>query len=103
MKISNNTSSNLAGIDKSKTDKVDIASKDTKANKADASDIGSSAKLELSERAQQMKKIKDVAMASEEVNADKVAKFQKLIDDGKYSVDAKDIADRMVDEHLMFS
>ena len=40
-------------------------------------------------------------MKAPEVNADRVAHFQKLIDEGKYKVDAKAVADRMVDEQLM--
>ena len=37
-----------------------------------------------------------------DVDEAKIAKLQKLIDEGKYKVDAKAIADKMVDEHLEF-
>jgi negative regulator of flagellin synthesis FlgM len=57
-------------------------------------------KVELSSRAQDMKKAKEVATATPDINEEKVARLQKLIDQGKYKVDAKDIADKMVDEHV---
>lgn len=60
----------------------------------------SSAKVDVSPRAQEAKKIKELAMAAPDVDEAKVAKFRQLIDDGKYKIDAKAIADRMVDEHL---
>lgn len=104
MKVGSNSNTNLAGIEKTKTDKVDIKSNKAATNaRPETADLDASAKVELSDRAQQMKKIKEIAMAGEEINQDKVAKFQKLIDEGKYSVDPADIADRMVDEHLMLS
>ncbi len=59
-----------------------------------------SAKVDVSPRAQEAKKIKELAMAAPDVDEAKVAKFRQLIDDGKYKIDAKAIADKMVDEHL---
>ncbi len=73
--------------------------------KADAlmnSNIGDSTRVELSPKAQEAKRIKELAMAAPDVDAAKVAKFRNLIDEGKYNIDAKAIADRMVDEHLEF-
>lgn len=60
-----------------------------------------SAKVDLSSRAKDIQRAKEMAMASPDVDQAKVDKFQKLIDDGKYKVDAKAIAERMVEEHLM--
>lgn len=60
-------------------------------------------KVDLSPRAQEMKKIKETALAAPDINEEKVARLQKLIDAGEYKVDAKDIADKMVDEQLMWS
>jgi negative regulator of flagellin synthesis FlgM len=42
-----------------------------------------------------------MAQATPDVDMEKVEKFRKLIDDGKYKVDAKAVADRMVSEGLM--
>lgn len=63
----------------------------------------SASKVNLSPRAQEMKRIKELATAAPDVNEEKVARLQKLIDDGKYKVDAKEIADKMVDESLNWS
>lgn len=57
-------------------------------------------KVDLSPRAQDLKKAKEVAMQASDINEEKVARLQKMIDEGKYKVDAKDIAGKMVDEHL---
>jgi negative regulator of flagellin synthesis FlgM len=61
---------------------------------------GDAAKVDLSTRAQDVKRIKELAMASPDIDQAKVDKFQKMIDAGKYKVDSKAIADRLVDEHL---
>jgi negative regulator of flagellin synthesis FlgM len=59
-------------------------------------------RVELSPRAQDAKRIKEIAMQTPDVDEAKVAKFRKMIDEGNYKVDAKAIADKMVDEHLDF-
>ncbi len=59
-----------------------------------------SARVDVSPRAQEAKKIKELAMAAPDVDEAKVAKFRQLIDDGKYKIDARAIAEKMVDEHL---
>lgn len=108
MKITHNkVGQNLNLRDTAKTDKSDklgAASaplKDVKANAADTNATGVEAtKVNLSDRAQDIKRAKDIAMAAQDVNQEKVARLQKLIDEGKYSTDAKEIASKMVDEHL---
>lgn len=110
MKITHNKiGQNLNLTDSSKSDKAGgIASKAAglgNANKADAlmgSSLGESTKVELSPKAQEAKRIKELAMAAPDVDEAKVAKFRQLIDEGKYKTDAKAIADKMVDEHLEF-
>lgn len=65
-------------------------------------EIGSSARLSLSPRAQELKRVKALATPDlESVDEEKVARLQKLIDEGHYKVDAEAVADRLVDEHLM--
>jgi negative regulator of flagellin synthesis FlgM len=56
--------------------------------------------VNLSDRAQMMAKAKEIAQNTETGNEAKVARLQKLIDEGKYNVDAAAVADRLVDEHL---
>lgn len=109
MKITHNkVGQNLNLTDSSRSDKADgIKNKTANAglSKTDAltsSNLGESSKVELSPRAQEAKRIKELALATPDVDEAKVAKFRQLIDEGKYKVDAKAIADKMVDEHLEF-
>ncbi|WP_374077524.1 flagellar biosynthesis anti-sigma factor FlgM [Bdellovibrio bacteriovorus] len=108
MKITHNkVGQNLNLTDSARSDKAEgIKNKAAGAtNKADvlsSSSLGESSRVELSPRAQEAKRIKELAMSAPDVDEAKVAKFRKLIDEGKYQVDAKAIADKMVDEHLEF-
>jgi negative regulator of flagellin synthesis FlgM len=66
-----------------------------------AAKLGDTARVNLSERAQQMQRAKEIAsIGADSVDEAKVARLQRLIDEGKYKVDAKAVADRLVDEHL---
>jgi negative regulator of flagellin synthesis FlgM len=60
--------------------------------------LGGSSTVDLSPRAQDIKKAKEIASA-DSVDEAKVARLQKMIDEGTYSIDAEAIADRLVDEH----
>ncbi|MDG0817010.1 flagellar biosynthesis anti-sigma factor FlgM [Bdellovibrio svalbardensis] len=110
MKITHNKiGQNLNLTDSGKADKASgIASKATEGaatSKLDAlksAGLGESTKVELSPKAQDAKRIKELAMSAPDVDEAKVAKFRDLIDKGEYKTDAKAIADRMVDEHLEF-
>lgn len=64
------------------------------------SDLEPSAKINVSSQAQEMKKAKEVAMAAPDVDEAKVARLQKLIDEGKYKVKADEVADKMINAHL---
>lgn len=111
MKITHNKiGQNLNLTDASRADKSkksDAAKSTTSSSQTEqasglpfASDA-SSAKVDLSARAKDIQRAKEIAMASPDVDHAKVEKFQKLIDEGKYKVDSKAIAERMVEEHLM--
>ena len=109
MKITHNkVGQNLNLTDSSRSDRADgIKNKTpdaglTKADALTSSNLGESSRVELSPRAQEAKRIKELAMSAPDVDEAKVAKFRALIDEGKYKVDAKAIADKMVDEHLEF-
>lgn len=100
MKVTNTGSQQLQGVVSKKSEKTD-SSKNTNKQSAVAAELGGSSEIALSQRAKDMKKIKEVAMkSSPDVDEAKVARFQKLIDSGKYKVDSKAIADRLVDEEL---
>lgn len=107
MKITHNkVGQNLNLTDSNKTDKakekssVDSLATDKKVSSAQEIN-GEAAKVNLSERAQDIRKAKELALASPDVDTDKVEKLRKLIDEGKYKVDAKAVADRMVNEGLL--
>ncbi len=93
------SSAEAARLSKATTDGV-VNSK--KEGRAEAFSPAGSAKVELSQRAQDIKKAKELAMSkTDEVDEAKVARLQKMIDEGKYKVDAEAVADRLVDEHLL--
>ncbi len=90
----------------------DNATKDIKGGK-DVEDVGSTSaskidrtkeksmdNVNLSSRAQDIKKIRERLDSVPDVDEAKVARFQQLIDSGNYKVSAADIADKMVDEQL---
>lgn len=108
MKITHNkVGQNLNTSDSSKSAKAEkagdasSAKKSSTASSSDAAASSQATKVELSPKAQDIKKIKELAMNSPDVDANKVEKFKRMIADGSYKVDAKAVADRMVDEHLM--
>ncbi len=63
-------------------------------------DVVGAARVDVSPKAQEAKRIKELAMAAPDVDAEKVAHFRRLIDSGQYKVDSQAVADRMVDDHL---
>ncbi|MFZ4402527.1 MAG: flagellar biosynthesis anti-sigma factor FlgM [Pseudobdellovibrionaceae bacterium] len=104
MKVTHNkVGQNLNLIDNAKADRAEAGKSKESQKKADllfSSGLGDSSRVEVSPRAQEARRIKELAMAVPDVDEAKVAKFRKLIDDGEYSVDSKAVADRLVDEHL---
>lgn len=106
MKITHNkVGQNLNTSDSKAADKSGGVKKNSSATGSSTaqqtSEGSQAAKVELSSRAQDIKTIKELANNSPDVDMNKVEKFKKLIAEGKYKVDAKAVADRMVDEHLM--
>ncbi|AZZ35750.1 flagellar biosynthesis anti-sigma factor FlgM [Bdellovibrio sp. qaytius] len=111
MKITHNkVGQNLNLTDASRTDKSKKSEGAKASSAADAPDKTDglpfasntdSAKVDLSARAKDIARAKEIAMASPDMDQAKIEKFQKLIDDGKYKVDSKAIAERMVEEHMM--
>jgi len=84
-----------------KTDATNVAnsnlSQTAGAGLKELSDLGAS-KVAISERAQDIRRVKDLANAAPDVDEAKVARLQKLIDEGKYKVDASAIAEKMLTE-----
>lgn len=94
-----NTTTNATG------DAAKISRTGATKGKKELGDIASNndvAKVDISKKAQMANKIRELATPDlQSVNEERVAKFQKLIDEGKYKTDANAIADKLVDEHLI--
>jgi negative regulator of flagellin synthesis FlgM len=90
------TSSNTQAVDKKSDSK---AGAKVSGDLAEAG-LSESTKINVSDRAQAMQKAKQIA-SDDSVDEARIAKFQALIDSGKYKVDAEAIAERLVDEHLL--
>ncbi len=77
--------------------------KGEKAAEASASprtEAAGDAKTEISSKAKEFAKAKEVANEAPDVREEKIAALKARIAEGKYKVDADSIADRMVDEHI---
>lgn len=102
MKVDHKVGGSLAGIDGPKAGKLSSKNNSDKSARADESALlDGSSKVDVSDRAQMMQKAKEIA-SNNSIDEAKVARLQKLIDEGKYSTDASAIADRLVDEHMSF-
>jgi negative regulator of flagellin synthesis FlgM len=105
MKVSNNLPNSVQSAEAAKTGKAggpESLLDSAKAKKGSAiigNEISASARVDVSQRAQDIKKAKELATPSDSIDEAKVARLQALIDSGKYKVDAEAIADRLLDEH----
>lgn len=107
MKVNNHLSSQLSGemsgvkASKNKTEgDLSLLNQSEESDGIGGAGSSRATKIHLSERAQQMQRAKEIA-SEESIDEAKVARLQKMIDEGAYQVDAASIADRLVDEHLM--
>jgi negative regulator of flagellin synthesis FlgM len=100
MKVDRPNPEYLDGVSPHNTESVKKRGKTTpkETSKISSSELGS-AKVKLSERAQDMKKVRAAVDATPDADEAKIAKFKNLINSGQYKVDAKAVADKMVDEH----
>ena len=104
MKVTNSSNPNAPSVAAKKTGKSgatkDLGGKTGLKSAFDISDDGSSSKIDFSSRAQEAKKAKEVASGTPDVDEAKVAKFQALIDSGKYKVDSSAVAERMIEDSI---
>lgn len=109
MKVSNNlqkTPATSAALEGSKSGKLSGAESAVLGRpgatvaKANPASLQDASRVDLSSRAQDIRKAKELATPSESVDEAKVARLQKLIDEGTYQVNADAIADRLLDEHM---
>jgi negative regulator of flagellin synthesis FlgM len=88
--------------DTKKVSKETSVGKDSaKVSKKDSADASESAKVTLSQKAQDFKKIKEVADKSDGVDAAKVERVKQAIKDGKYNIDYDKVADKMIESDIM--
>ena len=102
MKINNSMGPNISSIESGKTKPTENAVGDKKTNTKSSQDIFGSSQVNLSERAQMMSKAKEIAKNAPDVDEAKIARLQKMIDEGKYSINASAVADKLVDEQLLY-
>lgn len=88
--------SELTKAQNKKNDSVKLGSDSTR-RPVDTSD---SARVNVSQNARDIHKIKELAMQAPDVDQEKVNKFKNLIASGQYKVNAQAIADKMVDEEM---
>jgi negative regulator of flagellin synthesis FlgM len=73
---------------------------DVGAKKVSQGMIDSSARINISEKAKEMARVKELAKQAPDVDAEKVAKFRAMIEKGEYKVNAEALADRMLQDEL---
>ena len=104
MKVSNKIPNAIQGSEAAKTTKTGadsiIDGKRTKSSQVSSGGAEGSTRVDVSSRAQEMAKAKELATPSDSIDEAKVARLQKLIDSGKYKVDADALADRLLDEQM---
>ena len=106
MKVSNKVPNALKSAEAAKTAKASgpeslLDAKKTKSSSvADGPTAAGSSRVALSSRAQDMARAKELATPSNDIDEAKVARLQKMIDEGKYKVDADAIAERLLDEQM---
>jgi len=102
MKINPNVSAGSAGIQSSeskKTDKVKVSGYEGKSESA-AALKGESSNAEISSKAKDMAKAKQIAAETPDVREAKIAELKNRIQNKTYNVSSEAIADKLVDDHL---
>jgi len=102
MKINSNVAAGSSGIqslESKKTDKTKTASGEKSENVA-TSLRSDSANTDISSKAKDMAKAKQVATDAPDVREAKIAALKEQIQNKKYNVGADKIADKLVDDHM---
>ncbi|MCB0341285.1 MAG: flagellar biosynthesis anti-sigma factor FlgM [Pseudobdellovibrionaceae bacterium] len=104
MKVNNNIGSSLTGIEAKKAEQsTRKGDKGGITDSLDPKSLKDASKVNVSEQARAFNKAKEIAMQANDVDHEKVARLQKLIDSGDYKVDAGAVADRLIAEHSQFN
>jgi negative regulator of flagellin synthesis FlgM len=105
MKVTNNKLPNsMPSTESAKSAKLGGAESILDGKKAKGADVVgadglSSTRIDVSPRAQELRKAKELATPSDSIDEAKVARLQKMIDSGSYKVDAEAISERLLDEY----
>jgi negative regulator of flagellin synthesis FlgM len=102
MKINPNVAAGSSGIqssDAKKIEKTKISGYE-KSESAAAATKNQSANAEISSKAKDMAKAKQIASDSPDVREAKIAELKERIQNKKYNVGADAIADKLVDDHI---
>lgn len=103
MKVTNQTSPNANRIENKAAERLPGAKDSAKPSQVGVEkEIGQSkgSLVEISDGARLMQRAVEVAKQAPEGRAERVASLKQAIQDGSYKVDAKKVADRLVDDHL---
>jgi len=102
VKVSNSGPKNVAMPSTAATADTAKSARSSKSSAAEAlgATVGSSTKVDVSSRAQEMKRVKEMSTPSNDIDEAKVARLQAMIDSGSYKVDAEALAERLVGEQL---
>ena len=94
-----NADSSAAGSVK-KSDKMKTSAYEGKGAESASVSNSESAKTEISSKARDMARAKQLAVESPDIREAKIAELKDKIQNKKYNVSAEAISDRLVDDHL---
>jgi negative regulator of flagellin synthesis FlgM len=102
MKINPNIAAGSTGIQSAETKKTDKTKLNgyEKSEAANSSASTGSANADISSRAKDMAKAKQIAADTPDVREAKIAALREQIQNKKYNVSADAIADKLVDDHI---
>ncbi|OFZ78238.1 MAG: flagellar biosynthesis anti-sigma factor FlgM [Bdellovibrionales bacterium RIFOXYD1_FULL_53_11] len=104
MRVSQSTANNPAKSNEAsgsrKTERASQAQGAKKTDKTGKSAGASDANTEISTKGREFAKAKAVAADAPDIREQKIAELKKRIAEGKYKIDEKAVADKMVDEHI---
>lgn len=94
------SSADVKSANSQKTDKTKKTGYEGSVESKKDSASSSSVKAEISTQAKDMAKAKQLAMEAPDVRENKIAELRERIAAGKYQVDSKAVADKLVDDHM---
>jgi negative regulator of flagellin synthesis FlgM len=102
MKVNNTKTNSTTNASLAKTGSGEGAKKSKSTSESmDSEMIKGASQVAVSAQARDINKAKELARPSDDIDEAKVARLQKMIDGGTYSINSEAIADKMVDEHFL--